>query len=54
MEVPERGTTWLTSALRFLGCTGHAYETAVLIGDEIEFRAESLRTDLVTRSTPCG
>jgi HD-GYP domain-containing protein (c-di-GMP phosphodiesterase class II) len=42
----DRGATWLTSTLRFLGCTGHAYETSVLIGDEIAFRADVLRTDL--------
>jgi len=42
----ERGTTWMTSALRFLGCTGHAYDTAVVFGDEIEFRSQSLLADL--------
>ncbi len=41
----ERATTWWTSALRFLGCTGHAYEVAVLFGDEIELRAQSLKAD---------
>jgi HD-GYP domain-containing protein (c-di-GMP phosphodiesterase class II) len=41
----EQATTWWTSALRFLGCTGHAFETAVVFGDEIELRAESLRAD---------
>lgn len=41
----ERVTTWWTSTLRFLGCTGHAWETAVLFGDEIDLRAESLRAD---------
>ena len=46
VEIAERGTTWLTSALRFLGCTGHAFDTAVLLGDEIEFRADTLRADL--------
>ena len=35
----ERATTWWTSALRFLGCTGHAFEMAVVFGDEIELRA---------------
>ena len=44
-EVEERATTWWTSALRFLGCTGHAFETAVVFGDEIELRAESLQAD---------
>jgi len=46
VEIPERGTIWLTSALRFLGCTGHAFDTAVLLGDEIDFRADTLRADL--------
>ena len=41
----ERATTWWASALRFLGCTGHAFEVAVVFGDEIELRAESLRAD---------
>ena len=41
----ERATTWWTSALRFLGCTGHAFEVAALFGDEIALRAESLRAD---------
>ncbi len=41
----ERATTWWASTLRYLGCTGHAFETAALFGDEIELRAESLRAD---------
>lgn len=41
----ERAATWWTSALRFLGCTGHAYDTAVVFGDEIELRARSLQAD---------
>src|SRR5437660_8659515 len=28
--VDERETTWWTSALRFLGCTGHAFDMAVV------------------------
>lgn len=44
-DAAERATTWWTSSLRFLGCTGHAFETAVVFGDEIELRAESLRAD---------
>ena len=46
VEPAERATTWWTSALRFLGCTGHAFETAVVFGDEIEIRAESMQADL--------
>jgi HD-GYP domain-containing protein (c-di-GMP phosphodiesterase class II) len=45
LDPVEHSTTWWTSALRFLGCTGHAYETAVLFGDEIDLRAQSLRAD---------
>ncbi len=41
----ELAATWWTSALRFLGCTGHAYDTAVVFGDEIELRARSLQAD---------
>jgi DNA-binding CsgD family transcriptional regulator len=41
----ERSTAWWTSALRFLGCTGHAFEVAVLFGDEIELRSQSMRAD---------
>ncbi|MFQ5558396.1 MAG: hypothetical protein ACE5GB_12945, partial [Acidimicrobiales bacterium] len=41
----ELAITWWTAALRFLGCTGHAFEVAVLFGDEIELRARSLELD---------
>lgn len=41
----ERATAWWTSALRFLGCTGHAFDMAVVFGDEIEMRAESMQAD---------
>ena len=41
----ERAATWWTSALRFLGCTGHAFDMAVVFGDEIEMRAESMQAD---------
>ena len=42
----ERATTWWTSALRFLGCTGHAYDVALVYGDEIEMRSRSLAADM--------
>ena len=45
LELAERSTTWWTSALRFLGCTGHAFDMAVVFGDEIEMRAESMQAD---------
>jgi HD-GYP domain-containing protein (c-di-GMP phosphodiesterase class II) len=41
----EREATWWTCALRFLGCTGHAFETAAVFGDEIDLRAQSLVAD---------
>jgi hypothetical protein len=41
----EQATVWWTSALRFLGCTGHAFHMAVVFGDEIELRATSMRAD---------
>ena len=41
----ERADTWWTSAFRFLGCTGHAYDMAVVFGDEIEMRARAGRAD---------
>jgi HD-GYP domain-containing protein (c-di-GMP phosphodiesterase class II) len=44
-DAHERATTWWTSALRFLGCTGHAFDMAVVFGDEIEMRAESMQMD---------
>ena len=45
LETEERATTWWTSALRFLGCTGHAFDMAVVFGDEIEMRAKSMQAD---------
>ncbi|HET7489662.1 MAG TPA: HD domain-containing phosphohydrolase [Acidimicrobiales bacterium] len=42
----ERETTWWISALRFLGCTGHAYDMAVVFGDEIDMRARALQADM--------
>jgi HD-GYP domain-containing protein (c-di-GMP phosphodiesterase class II) len=45
LDERERATTWWTSALRFLGCTGHAFDMAVVFGDEIEMRAESMQAD---------
>jgi HD-GYP domain-containing protein (c-di-GMP phosphodiesterase class II) len=41
----ELATTWWVAALRFLGCTGHAFEVAALFGDEIALRGRSLRVD---------
>lgn len=44
-DATEQDTTWWTSTLRFLGCTGHAWETAVVFGDEIDLQAASLRAN---------
>ena len=41
----EQADTWWTSAFRFLGCTGHAYDMAVVFGDEIEMRSRAGRAD---------
>ena len=41
----ERADTWWTSAFRFLGCTGHAYDMAVVFGDEIAMRSRAGRAD---------
>ena len=45
VDATDRTTTWWASALRFLGCTGHSFDTAVVFGDEIELRARSLQAD---------
>jgi HD-GYP domain-containing protein (c-di-GMP phosphodiesterase class II) len=42
---PERADAWWCSTLRFLGCTGHAFDMAVIFGDEIEMRARAARAD---------
>ena len=44
-DAAEQAATWWTSVLRFLGCTGHAFDMAVVFGDEIEMRAESMQAD---------
>jgi HD-GYP domain-containing protein (c-di-GMP phosphodiesterase class II) len=36
---------WWCSTLRFLGCTGHAFDMAVVFGDEIEMRSRAARAD---------
>ena len=39
LDEVECATIWWVSTLRFLGCTGHAFETAAAFGDEIELPA---------------
>ncbi len=41
----EREAVRWAAPLRYLGCTSHAHDVAVLFGDEIEFRAHSLVAD---------
>ena len=41
----EASAAWWSSALRFLGCTGHAFDMAVVFGDEIEMRAAAGTAD---------
>jgi HD-GYP domain-containing protein (c-di-GMP phosphodiesterase class II) len=41
----ERAEVWWCSTLRFLGCTGHAFDMAVVFGDEIEMRSRAARAD---------
>ncbi|HEV2360616.1 MAG TPA: HD domain-containing phosphohydrolase [Acidimicrobiales bacterium] len=48
LDDAERATTWWTSALRFLGCTGHAFDMSVVFGDEIEMRARAARADFAS------
>lgn len=45
LDPDELAVTWWTSALRFLGCTGHAFDMAVVFGDEIEMRSAAARYD---------
>jgi HD-GYP domain-containing protein (c-di-GMP phosphodiesterase class II) len=40
-----RATTYWVAQLRYIGCTGHAHEVAMLFGDEIETRARTLVYD---------
>ncbi len=40
-----RSDAYWVSLLRYIGCTGHAHEVAVLFGDEIAIRAQTLVHD---------
>lgn len=42
----EAATAYWLALLRFLGCTGHAHEVAVIFGDEIALRSRSLLADM--------
>ena len=45
LTAEARGEVWWCSTLRFLGCTGHAFDMAVVFGDEIEMRGRAARAD---------
>lgn len=45
LDGAEREAVRWAAPLRYLGCTSHAHDVAVLFGDEIEFRAHSLLAD---------
>lgn len=40
-----RETVYWVSLLRYIGCTGHAHEVAIVFGDEIAIRAQTLVHD---------
>jgi HD-GYP domain-containing protein (c-di-GMP phosphodiesterase class II) len=42
----DAATGYWLALLRFLGCTGHAHEVAVVFGDEIDLRGRSLLADM--------
>jgi len=41
----EHEAVYWAAPLRYLGCTSHAHDVAVLFGDDIDFRAHSLLVD---------
>ena len=43
-------TAYWVALLRYVGCTGHAHEVAMLFGDEIAIRARTLVHDAANRS----
>jgi HD-GYP domain-containing protein (c-di-GMP phosphodiesterase class II) len=45
LDVELRETIYWVALLRYLGCTGHAHEVAMLFGDEIAIRAQTLVHD---------
>lgn len=45
-----RDVVYWVGQLRYIGCTGHAHEVAVLFGDEIETRARTLLYDAANPS----
>ena len=45
LDPMQREAVHWAAPLRYLGCTSHAHDVAVLFGDEIDFRAHSLLAD---------
>jgi HD-GYP domain-containing protein (c-di-GMP phosphodiesterase class II) len=45
LPAPVRDTTYWTAQLRYLGCTAHAHEVAVMFGDDIQTRARTVVYD---------
>jgi hypothetical protein len=41
----DRDVAYWTAQLRYLGCTAHAHEVAVMFGDDIETRARTVAYD---------
>lgn len=46
LDRSEREAIYWAAPLRYLGCTAHAHEVALLFGDDIGFRANSLLADM--------
>src|SRR5215469_8898477 len=49
LTAAERDTAYWAAQLRYLGCTAHAHEVAVMFGDDIQTRA---RTAVYDASSP--
>jgi HD-GYP domain-containing protein (c-di-GMP phosphodiesterase class II) len=49
-----RETVYWTALLRYIGCTGHAHEVAVYLGDEIAARARTLVHDFANTPEVIG
>jgi HD-GYP domain-containing protein (c-di-GMP phosphodiesterase class II) len=45
LPVQVRDTAYWTAQLRYLGCTAHAHEVAVMFGDDIQTRARTVSYD---------
>jgi HD-GYP domain-containing protein (c-di-GMP phosphodiesterase class II) len=50
----DRETVYWVAQLRYVGCSGHAHETAVVFGDEVALRSRSLVNDLTDPKVVLG